>query len=49
MLDLVRGRFRRGYGLLNDHDPDDLSHLDKVMAVLAAAGYHELLGISVWE
>jgi hypothetical protein len=21
MLDLVRGRFRRGYGFLNDHDP----------------------------
>jgi carboxymethylenebutenolidase len=30
-----------GHGFLNDHDPDDLSRLDKVIAVLAAAGYHE--------
>lgn len=30
-----------GHGFLNDHDPDDLSRLDKVIAVLVAAGYHE--------
>jgi hypothetical protein len=30
-----------GHGFLNDHDPDDLSRLDKVIAKLAAAGYHE--------
>jgi carboxymethylenebutenolidase len=30
-----------GHGFLNDHDPDDLSSLDKVIAELAAAGYHE--------
>lgn len=30
-----------GHGFLNDHDPDDLSALDKVIAKLAAAGYHE--------
>lgn len=30
-----------GHGFLNDHDPNDLSHLDKVIAKLAAAGYHE--------
>jgi carboxymethylenebutenolidase len=31
-----------GHGFLNDHDPDDLSWLDKVIAKLAAAAYHEL-------
>jgi carboxymethylenebutenolidase len=30
-----------GHGFLNDHDPDDLSRLDKVIAKLASAGYHE--------
>jgi carboxymethylenebutenolidase len=30
-----------GHGFLNDHDPDDLSRLDKVIAKLAAAEYHE--------
>ncbi len=30
-----------GHGFLNDHDPDDLSRLDKLIAKLAAAGYHE--------
>lgn len=30
-----------GHGFLNNHDPDDLTRLDKVIAVLAAAGYHE--------
>jgi carboxymethylenebutenolidase len=30
-----------GHGFLNNHDPDDLSRLDKVIAKLAAAGYHE--------
>jgi carboxymethylenebutenolidase len=30
-----------GHGFLNDHDPDELSRLDKVIAQLAAAGYHE--------
>jgi len=30
-----------GHGFLNDHDPDDITRLDKVIAVLAAAGYHE--------
>ena len=30
-----------GHGFLNDHDPDDLSPLDKVIAKLAAAAYHE--------
>ena len=30
-----------GHGFLNDHDPDDLSLLDKVIAKLAAAAYHE--------
>jgi carboxymethylenebutenolidase len=30
-----------GHGFLNDHDPDDLSGLDKAIAKLAAAGYHE--------
>lgn len=30
-----------GHGFLNDHDPDDLSRLDKIIAKLAAAGYHE--------
>jgi carboxymethylenebutenolidase len=30
-----------GHGFLNDHDPDDLSWLDKVIAKLAAARYHE--------
>ena len=29
-----------GHGFLNDHDPDDLSRLDKVIAKLAAARYH---------
>ena len=32
-----------GHGFLNDHDPADLSALDRlVIAPLAAAGYHEL-------
>ena len=30
-----------GHGFPNDHDPDDRSCLDKVIAKLAAAGYHE--------
>jgi Dienelactone hydrolase family len=30
-----------GHGFLNDHDPDNLSRLDTVIAKLAAAGYHE--------
>jgi len=30
-----------GHGFLNDHDPDDLSFLDRVIAALAAARYHE--------
>jgi len=30
-----------GHGFLNDHDPNDLSRLDKVIAKLAAAEYHE--------
>jgi carboxymethylenebutenolidase len=30
-----------GHGFLNRHDPDDLSRVDKVIAALAAAGYHE--------
>jgi carboxymethylenebutenolidase len=30
-----------GHGFLNDHDPDDLTLVDKVIAKLAAAGYHE--------
>lgn len=30
-----------GHGFLNDHDPDDLSRLDKVIAKLAAAEYHK--------
>lgn len=30
-----------GHGFLNDHNPDDLSCLDKVIAKLVAAGYHE--------
>ena len=30
-----------GHGFLNEHDPDDLSQLDLVIAKLAAAGYHE--------
>jgi carboxymethylenebutenolidase len=30
-----------GHGFLNNHDPDDLSALDKVIARLAAAEYHE--------
>lgn len=30
-----------GHGFLNDHHPDDLTRLDKVIAKLAAAGYHE--------
>jgi carboxymethylenebutenolidase len=30
-----------GHGFLNDHAPDDLPRLDKVIAVLVAAGYHE--------
>ena len=30
-----------GHGFINHHDPDDLSYLDKVIAILAAAGYHE--------
>lgn len=30
-----------GHGFLNDHHPDDLSRLDKVIAKLVAAGYHE--------
>jgi carboxymethylenebutenolidase len=29
-----------GHGFLNDHDPDDLSRVDKVIAKLVAAGYH---------
>jgi carboxymethylenebutenolidase len=30
-----------GHGFLNDHDPDDLSRVDKVIAKLAAAAYDE--------
>ena len=30
-----------GHGFLNEHGPDDLTRLDKVIAALAAAGYHE--------
>ena len=30
-----------GHGFLNDHDPNDLSVLDKVIAKLAVACYHE--------
>jgi carboxymethylenebutenolidase len=30
-----------GHGFLNDHAPDDLSRLDRVIAKLVAAGYHE--------
>jgi carboxymethylenebutenolidase len=30
-----------GYGFLNDHDPDDLSRVDKLIAKLAAVAYHE--------
>ena len=30
-----------GHGFLNDHDPDDLSRLDKVIAKLVAAEYDE--------
>jgi carboxymethylenebutenolidase len=30
-----------GHGFLNNHDPDDLSSVDKVIARLVAAGYHE--------
>jgi carboxymethylenebutenolidase len=30
-----------GHGLLNDHDLNDLSQVDKIIATLAAAGYHE--------
>jgi len=30
-----------GHGFLNDHDPNDLSRLDNVIAKLVAAGYHE--------
>jgi carboxymethylenebutenolidase len=30
-----------GHGFLNDHDPRDLSVLDKVIAKLVVAGYHE--------
>jgi carboxymethylenebutenolidase len=30
-----------GHGFLNDHDPRDLSPLDKVIAKLVAAGFHE--------
>jgi carboxymethylenebutenolidase len=29
-----------GHGFLNDHDSDDLSRLDKVIAKLTAARYH---------
>jgi carboxymethylenebutenolidase len=29
-----------GHGFLNEHQPDDLSRLDRVIAKLAAAGYH---------
>jgi carboxymethylenebutenolidase len=31
-----------GHGFLNDHDPDEISSLDKVIAKVVAAGYHEL-------
>jgi carboxymethylenebutenolidase len=30
-----------GHGFLNDHDPNELSRVDKVIARLVAAGYHE--------
>ena len=30
-----------GHGFLNDHRPDELSRLDRVIANLAAASYHE--------
>jgi carboxymethylenebutenolidase len=30
-----------GHGFLNDHDPEDLSHLDKIIALPVAAGYDE--------
>ena len=30
-----------GHGFVNDHHPDELSGLDKAIARLAAAGYHE--------
>jgi len=30
-----------GHGFLNDHDLNDLSRFDRVIAKLAAAGYHE--------
>jgi carboxymethylenebutenolidase len=30
-----------GHGFLNEHDPGDLSRLDKAIAKLAAAEYHE--------
>jgi carboxymethylenebutenolidase len=29
-----------GHGFLNDHDPDDLTRLDKVIAKLTATRYH---------
>jgi carboxymethylenebutenolidase len=29
-----------GHGFLNDHDPDDPSSLDKVIAKLTATWYH---------
>lgn len=39
----VGGVYREaGHGFLNDHDPADLSRLDKVIAILAAAGYHKV-------
>jgi carboxymethylenebutenolidase len=31
-----------GHGFINDHDPGDLSRLDKAIANLATAEYHEL-------
>jgi len=30
-----------GHGFLNDHDPDELSYVDKLIAKLAAARYYE--------
>jgi carboxymethylenebutenolidase len=34
----IKAYAESGHGFLNDHDPDDLSWLDKVIAKLAAAG-----------